>query len=112
MKKALTPAQIQKFKELAKLRHRLENLGTRLRVARLRLVVIPKQDLIPGAYYAGCCRNAKIARWDGKIFHHWHYDMGRLVVDTIHCPEDEAKYDVFQAWERIPPLIHIPLGDQ
>ena len=50
-----------------------------------------------GAYYKGTCRNATEARWnaDKELFYHWRYKFGSWFIETIHCPEDEERYDVF-----------------
>lgn len=63
--------------------------------------VIPKTDLVHGAYYKGRCRNADITRWNGEeeIFYHWRHKFGTKFVEKIHCPEDEDHYDVFVAEE-------------
>ena len=65
--------------------------------------VIPKEQLIVGAYYKGRCRNASVARWDGKVFHHWRRKFGTKFVETIKCPEDDDKFDVFVAEELLEP---------
>jgi len=59
--------------------------------------LIPKEQLIKGAYYVGRCRNATVARWNGKEFVHWRYKFGHTYLETINCPEDEQHYDVFVA---------------
>lgn len=61
--------------------------------------VIPKKDLIHGAYYIGVCRNATLARWDGQreVFVHWRTKFGSTYLEDIHCPEDDSVYDVFVA---------------
>ena len=58
---------------------------------------IEKRYLEHGAYYAGRCRNAEIARWNGKTeqFYHWRYKFGSFFIETIKHPEDEDRYDVF-----------------
>jgi len=61
----------------------------------LELKVIPKKELIVGAYYKGECRNATEGRWDGKVFRHWRYKFGMWQIDTIPHFEDEKKYDSF-----------------
>ncbi len=62
---------------------------------------ISKADLIPGAYYAGICRNAQIARWDGEMFIHWRRKFSSVFLESIKHPDDEPFFDVFQ------PLLHI-----
>jgi hypothetical protein len=60
---------------------------------------IPKTDLVHGAYYIGTCRNANLARWDGKreVFMHWRWNFNQRFIEEIRCPEDEARWDVFIA---------------
>jgi len=77
--------------------------------------VIPKEDLIHGAYYRGRCRNASIARWNGETqeFYHWRTKFGNRFIETIQCPEDEEHYDVFVAEKLIEnPTEEIPFGDE
>ena len=74
--------------------------------------IIPKKDLIDGAYYRGSCRNATEARWYGiqEVFYHWRTKFGYRFVESISCPEDDLYYDVFVAEERIEtPTEEIPL---
>jgi hypothetical protein len=63
--------------------------------------MIPKQDLKHGHYYKGTCRNAAIARWNGEeeLFYHFRVKFGTTFIETINCPEDDDKYDVFTAEE-------------
>ena len=63
--------------------------------------IIPKKDLIDGAYYRGSCRNASIARWNEKqdVFYHWRTKFGYRFIESISCPEDDSEYDVFVAEE-------------
>jgi len=58
---------------------------------------IKKEQLVHGQYYAGRCRNAEIARWDGKyqVFRHWRTKFGQTFLEEIRCPEDEQHFDVF-----------------
>lgn len=60
---------------------------------------IAKCDLQHGAYYAGRCRNASVARWDAKQgrFRHWRTKFGSTFLEEISCPEDETQFDVFVA---------------
>ena len=62
-----------------------------------------KDALVTGAYYVGVCRNANIARWDGKLFHHWREKYGSRFVETIKHREDDEQFDVFDAWMRVNP---------
>lgn len=63
---------------------------------------LKKEHLVKGNYYVGFCRNARIARWDGEKFLHWREKFGRIFVEEIRHPEDEAYFDVFQ------PVSHCP----
>lgn len=58
---------------------------------------IKKEDLKHGHYYAGYCRNATVARWNGKVFVYWRTKFGSKFLEEINCPEDEIVYDVFIA---------------
>lgn len=62
---------------------------------------IPKEELIPFAYYKGKCRNAPIAWWDGKKFHYLRSKFGNIFAEEIECPENDRGYDVFFAQEII-----------
>jgi hypothetical protein len=59
--------------------------------------VIPKNKLIVGQYYRGGCRNAEVARWNGKYFLYWRYKFGDCFLEEICHPEDDKHYDVFYA---------------
>lgn len=71
---------------------------------------IPKFQLEHGAYYAGTCRNASIARWNSieQHFYHWRCKFGFKFVETIKAPEDDDKFDVFYATSVIEPEEEIP----
>ena len=60
---------------------------------------IKKEDLQDGVYYNGRCRNASVAVWDAtrQRFYHHRTKFGSTYVDSILCPEDDDKYDVFVA---------------
>lgn len=58
---------------------------------------IDKKDLKPGVWYKGECRNAGLAMWDGEKFHYMRCKFGTWFSETIPCPEDEGRYDVFYA---------------
>lgn len=74
-------------------------------------VYIKKEDLISGGYYQGDCRNAEVARWDGREFKYWRTKFGYQYLEGIHCPEDDAIYDVFYAKNYLcnPTCKEIPL---
>lgn len=57
---------------------------------------LKKGSLIVGEYYIGICRNATVARWDGKQFHHWRQKFGAIFIEQISHPDDEPYFDVFQ----------------
>jgi hypothetical protein len=63
--------------------------------------MIAKADLIVGAKYAGRCRNASEAVWDGKYFIYTRYKFGDSYPEKIKHPEDESVYDVFEPSELI-----------
>lgn len=64
---------------------------------------LPKAKLEHGEYYAGTCRNATVARWDGEKQHfvHWRTKFVSVYREVILHPEDDLKYDVFY------PIMHI-----
>lgn len=65
--------------------------------------MIPKKDLVHGAYYVGECRNADLARWDAElnVFLHWRNKFGDRFIEDIKHPEDERLYDVFVPEQRV-----------
>ena len=73
---------------------------------------IPKDRLIPGYYYAGICRNAHIARWDGKKFVHWRHKFGRVFLETIEYWDINGIYDgfipMFEIGKTLPNEITLP----
>lgn len=55
-------------------------------------------DLVPGANYIGCCRNAYIAEWDGEVFWYKRFKPSRekpWFAESINHPERDDGYDVF-----------------
>lgn len=56
---------------------------------------VAKADLVVGGYYFGRCRNADVARWNGRCFIYWRYKFGEWFLEEIMAPEDEQRYDVF-----------------
>lgn len=72
--------------------------------------VIPKQELVVGNYYKGRCRNATLARWNGKVFIYMRTKFWNTYITSIKAPEDESNFDVFIAVEVEPnPPYEIPL---
>jgi hypothetical protein len=57
--------------------------------------ILPKAALIPGHYYTGRCRNARIARWDGEQFWYWRVKFGDRFTEPINHPEDDNGFDLF-----------------
>lgn len=75
---------------------------------------ILKKDLIDGAYYAGVCRNASIARWKADIecFVHWRIKFGIPSTETIQHPENAAdnRLDYFIPFRQLDHIkMEIPL---
>ncbi len=66
---------------------------------------IRKSDLEHGRYYFGRSRCTQIARWDGvkQVFVHWRQKFDTTFLEEIRCREDEAHFDVFDAFA--------PIGD-
>jgi hypothetical protein len=64
---------------------------------------IPKEKLEHGGYYLGRCRNAHIARWNGKTqkFSYWRCKFGNLFIEEINAPENDKIMDVFVADKRL-----------
>lgn len=56
---------------------------------------IPKERLIKGNYYAGICRNANIARWDGEKFIHWREKFSNFFLEDIPYWELDGTFDGF-----------------
>lgn len=56
---------------------------------------IPKDKLKVGTIYAGSCRNASKATWNGTEFEYQRSKWGETFIDTIPHFEDEMYYDVF-----------------
>lgn len=83
---------------------------TRLAFPRIAEPLL-KSRLVKEAYYIGVCRNANIARWDGEKFWYWRVKWGRRFMEDIRHREDDAVFDVFDAWARVRPdeVTEIPL---
>lgn len=76
--------------------------------------MIPKSDLEHGAYYAGRCRNASIARWnaDNERFYHWRHKFGWNYVETIRHYDDKTLFDVFRPTHKLDTVeTPIPMDD-
>lgn len=76
---------------------------------------LTKSELEHGAYYAGHCRNAQIARWDAERnrFIHWRTKFFETFLEEIKHPDDEKNFDVFLASHKIDtPEKPIPLSSE
>jgi hypothetical protein len=74
--------------------------------------ILPKTELVDGAYYIGRCRNATVARWSAPhdCFFHWRVKFDRIFVEEIKHPIDENYFDVFRVVRVLPePKFEIPL---
>lgn len=67
----------------------------KLHASYLLPVMIPKKELIVGAYYVGLSRNTTVARWTGSEFKHWRVKWGNEFIETIKHPEDDDVFDCF-----------------
>ena len=56
---------------------------------------LPKSALVAGTYYAGKCRNAQFAQWDGTKFVYVRHKFGFSFPEEIEHPEDDRGFDVF-----------------
>jgi hypothetical protein len=75
--------------------------------------ILPKTELVDGAYYIGRCRNATIARWSAAhgCFFHWRVKFDRIFVEDIKHPVDEDYFDVFRVVRLLPESkFEIPLA--
>lgn len=66
--------------------------------------MIPKKDLISGAYYNGFCRNSSIALWDDKkeIFIYIRYKFGFRLDEIEHFDDvKNTSMDGFVPVEKI-----------
>lgn len=63
--------------------------------------MIKKSELKAGAYYIGECRNASIARWNGKVFHYLRSKFGNVFAEEINHPEDDNGFDLFIPMEEV-----------
>jgi hypothetical protein len=73
--------------------------------------ILPKEELVDGAYYVGRCRNATVARWSAKrgSFFHWRVKFSRIYVEEIKHPIDEEYFDVFRVVRHLAdPKFEIP----
>lgn len=56
---------------------------------------IPKNKLVVGKTYIGCCRNAEEAIWEGETFVYQRYKFGIIYPEKINHFEDDNGYDLF-----------------
>ena len=71
---------------------------------------VPKELLETGEYYIGQCRNASVARWNGKVFVYWRTKFNDTFLEEIKCPEDDKVYDVFYAEKKVMLFKEIPFN--
>lgn len=55
----------------------------------------PKNLLTKNHYYAGKCRNAYIAKWDGEKFIHWRTKFGNTFLENIEYWDINGQFDGF-----------------
>jgi hypothetical protein len=67
----------------------------------IRCGAIPKDELITGAKYAGTCRNASEAIWNGKCFEIKRYKWGMWEDDTLNHFQDDDGFDLFVPIKKI-----------
>jgi len=68
--------------------------------------LIDKKDLLVDHYYGGKCRNAHIARWDGREFTYMRTKFGDCFPETIQHPETDDGFDLFLPVLDLGPLDH------
>jgi len=61
----------------------------------IRCGAIPIDKLEVGENYEGNCRNATLAKWDGKHFWYMRYKFGAWQEDKIDHFQVHTHYDVF-----------------
>ena len=111
--KKMTPAERAEFLERTKQeRIKAGNEAFRQEQEAKLKGMIQKKDLIDGAYYEGECRNATIARWNGKkeVFVYLRTKFNETFPEEIKHPDDEQHYDVFIPQKLIKnPATEIPM---
>lgn len=60
-------------------------------------LIIKKEFLFDKHYYAGICRNTKIAKWNEKdqVFYYRRYKLGRSFIEDIEYWQEGAYFDQF-----------------
>lgn len=56
---------------------------------------IKKEYLQTNYYYAGICRQANIARWDGEKFIHWRTKFASTFLEDIEYWDLDGQFDGF-----------------
>lgn len=56
---------------------------------------IRRENLQISCYYAGVCRNARIARWDGQKFIHWRTKFDKTFLEDIEYWDIDGQFDGF-----------------
>ena len=64
---------------------------------------IKKEDLKDRTYYKGECRNADYGIWIAEIerFIYMRTKFYDIFPETICCPEDDERYDIFYAEKEV-----------
>lgn len=81
-------------------------------------LMIPKDQLVDGAYYVGLCRNSNIARWSKKddLFYHWRFKCGHWFVDSIDYWDVDGIFDgfipLFQTDQGYMREVELPKGEE
>ena len=77
--------------------------------------MIPKDQLVHGAYYEGECRNASVARWNAEtqLFVYLRETFSTYFHEDIGYWQDakpgEHRFDEFRPYERVEPATELPL---
>ena len=79
----------------AGIRHSRDPIASERLETLYALGLIPLKDLQEGKYYYGTCRNARVARWDGKVFTYIRSKFGERFPEDINHPENDDGYDLF-----------------
>lgn len=73
--------------------------------------MLSKSELVVGKYYSGTCRNALLARWNGKVFIYMRSKFGHTYPEAINHEEDFNGYDCFKPNTLVSePEYEIPLS--
>ena len=79
----------------AGMRHSRDPISPERHQTLYALGLIPLKDLQTDKYYFGTCRNARVAKWNGKVFTYIRSKFGERFPETINHPENDDGYDLF-----------------